>query len=592
MPVSDAVNSREPTLQPGWGPDEGRLLKRAALVSLALLVGGPVCAGEMQSPVITLSDVNWNAGAATLTGAADGPPAEAFGRLNALTDKRFTGIAKSMVPVLLPFDVEAFRKDVSDGNADAATSDKYFGQFHPTKFFLPGPAGYDATFVASGFATHYEKPIVVEITGAAFIYALDGPDHQEVFPPRGLESQFPGMRRILREAHVRYAFERFGVPYVVSIQCYDRPPMHRHLSCREADPIALAFLRQLRTAGGAPAKVQEPTSDLSRPQAKSDFTYYGPGDLIENTGWRKRPGRVDYHVYARMRFPIAFAPAYVKSQSFMPWGDCYRTGLVGRMGVKGAAYRCKVNDKPLVFDESAAENFTYPWRDNFCEQRDFLVGQCPGGYGHQGEDIRPAHCVLKNAEADRCLPYQDYVAAVHDGIIRRLPGNLGAYIVVNNENEHVRFRYLHMNPKFMDDDGLLNGRQVSEGEIIGQVATWGDYPSGTSYHLHFNIQVFTTVGWVWVNPYMTLVAAYERLIGGRGTEIAPGEPAPPIPVKLPIILQPTPPAQVPTASASPAASSEPPARVKEASAERTKLHRYRHRSYHRIRHRRRHEARN
>ena len=68
MPVSDAVNSREPTLQPGWGPDEGRLLNRAALVSLALLVGGPVCAGEMQSPVITLSDVNWYAGAATLTG--------------------------------------------------------------------------------------------------------------------------------------------------------------------------------------------------------------------------------------------------------------------------------------------------------------------------------------------------------------------------------------------------------------------------------------------------------------------------------------------------------------------------------------------
>ena len=120
-----------------------------------------MCAGEMQSPVITLSDVNWNAAAATLTGAGDGPPAEAFGRLNAITDKRFTGIAKSTVPVLLPFDVEAFRKDVSDGNADAATSDKYFGQFHPTKFFLPGPAGYDATFVASGFDTHFGKPIVV-----------------------------------------------------------------------------------------------------------------------------------------------------------------------------------------------------------------------------------------------------------------------------------------------------------------------------------------------------------------------------------------------------------------------------------------------
>ena len=150
----------------------------------------------------------------------------------------------------------------------------------------------------------------------------------------------------------------------------------------------------------------EPKFDLSRPAAQSDFTYYSPGDLIENTGWHKMPGRADYHVYARMRFPIAYAPAYVKSQSFMPWGDCYHTGHVGRTGKKGAHYHCKLNDKPLVFDESAAENFTYPWRDNFCELRDFLVGQCPGGYGHQGEDIRPGNCVLNNAEADRCVPYQ------------------------------------------------------------------------------------------------------------------------------------------------------------------------------------------
>ena len=41
---------------------------------------------------------------------------------------------------------------------------------------------------------------------------------------------------------------------------------------------------------------------------------------------------------------------------------------------------------------------------------------------------------------------------------------------------------------------------MSEGEIIGKVATWGDYENGTSYHIHFNIQVFTKIGWVWVNP--------------------------------------------------------------------------------------------
>jgi hypothetical protein len=533
-------------------------LKRAVLVSLALLAAGHAAAGEMERPIITLSEVDWDAAAASLTDRSSGSPAEVFARLNTITGKRFAGIGKSSVPVLLPFDVDAFRKDVADNKPDAASSDKYFGPFQPTKFFLPGPAGYDATFVATGFKTRFEKPIVAEISGAAFIYALDGPSHieKETPPPKELTDIFPGLRRVLSEAHARYVFQRFGVPYVLSIQCYDMHPSSKHLACKEADPIALAFLRQLHTAGGAPAKIQEPEIDLTRPAAKSDFTFYGPGDLIENTGWKKMPGRTDYHVYADIRFPIAYAPAYVKSQSFMPWGDCYRTGIVGRLGKKGAPYHCKLNDKPLVFDESAAENFTYPWRDNFCELRDFLVGQCPGGYGHQGEDIRPANCVLLNAEGDRCEPYQHPIAAVHDGIIRRMPGNLGAYIVVNDKNDHVRFRYLHMNPKMMDADGLLNGRQVSEGEIIGKVATWGDFEQGTSYHLHFNIQVFSEIGWVWVNPYMTLVASYEHLINGRGTEILPGEPAPPIPDKPPVILHPAP-ATEPIAPA-PAASVSPP----------------------------------
>jgi hypothetical protein len=281
-----------------------------------------------------------------------------------------------------------------------------------------------------------------------------------------------------------------------------------------------------------------------------------------------------------MRFPIAEAPAFVKSQSFMPWGDCYHTGTVGRMGRKGTPYHCRLNDKPLVFDESTPENFTYPWRDNFCELRDFQVGQCPGGYGHQGEDIRPANCVLNNPEADRCLPYQHTVAAVHDGTLRRLSGNLGAYIVVNTADEHVRFRYLHLNPKFMDNDGLLNGQKVSEGEILGKVGTWGDFENGTSYHIHFNIQVFTKVGWVWVNPYMTLVAAYERLIGARGTEILPGQPAPPIPDKPPVILHPAlvPAAAAATPGAEPAAA-KPEQKV--APAQKHRPHR-RHRRRHKV----------
>ena len=319
-------------------------MKRAVLVSLALLITGPAAAGELESPAVKLSDVNWETAAASLPDRGTQPPAEAFARLNAIAEKRFAGIGKSTVPVLLPFDIDAFRKDVADGKPEAATSEKYFGGFHPTKFFLPGPAGYDATFTLSskedGLKIRFEKPILFEISGASFIYNLDPPDHveKEEPPPKDLAAQFPGIRRVLSEAHVRYVFERFGVPYVLSIQCYDMRPSSRHLSCREADPLALRFLNLLHAAGGTPATITQPKFDLSRPEGKSDFTYYSPGDLIENSGWKKMPGRVDYHVYSRMRFPIADAPGYVKSQSFMPWGDCYHTGTVGRTGRKGAQY--------------------------------------------------------------------------------------------------------------------------------------------------------------------------------------------------------------------------------------------------------------
>ncbi len=137
------------------------MLKRAALVTLALLISAPALASEMESPIVTLSDVNWDAAAASLSERGTGTPAEAFARLNALTEKRFAGIAKSSVPVLLPFDIETFRRDIADGKPEAETSDKYFGDFHPTKFFLPGPAGYDATFTfdadSAGIETHFRK---------------------------------------------------------------------------------------------------------------------------------------------------------------------------------------------------------------------------------------------------------------------------------------------------------------------------------------------------------------------------------------------------------------------------------------------------
>ena len=215
--------------------------------------------------------------------------------------------------MLLPFDVDAFAKDLADGKADIASSEKYFGGFHPTKFFLAGPAGYDATFTLSdkedGLKIRFEKPIVFEMSGAAFIYDLDGPDHieKELPPPKEIAEAFPGIRRIMSEAHLRYVFRRFGVPYVLSIQCYDMHPSSKHLACKEADPLALRFLKLLHTAGGAPAKIAQPVTNLSRPPAKSGFHVLQPRRpdrefrLAQNGGPRRLPRLCTHALSHRLR---------------------------------------------------------------------------------------------------------------------------------------------------------------------------------------------------------------------------------------------------------------------------------------------------
>jgi hypothetical protein len=203
-------------------------------------------------------------------------------------------------------------------------------------------------------------------------------------------------------------------------------------------------------------------------------------------GRKGKAGVTDYTVYSKIRFPMADAPAFANTQ--------------------------------FAHREGAPQNYAYPWRDNFCENRAFLVGQCASGLGHQGQDIRPASCRQRGPGA-RCEPYQHDVVAVRDGIVMRAAGQQALYIVVNAPDERVRFRYLHMQPKQLDADGMVSGRVVKEGEVIGKVGNYWYREGATTYHLHFDVQVPTKYGWVFVNPYMTLVAAYERLIQGRGSEL-------------------------------------------------------------------------
>ena len=487
---------------------------------------------ELMAPRIARIEADWSAVKAQLArmeGLRSNAAAVDLGyddgdlaRLNAATARRFAGIGRSSVPVLLPFDVEAYVRERAKGIEPA---EAYLAGFHTTGFFLAGPSGYDALFTirladVPEIRSARGGEADVLITGTSVLYDLDPPALASVTTVKDLERELPGIRRILLENHLRYAFERFGVLYAVSTECYEGRARGRRLSCREADKVLYRFVKALRVAGGSPQPGAQANTTIERPAKVSPtFTYMPPGRLLPNTGFHGNGGRQDYTVYARIHFPLAQAPAYANSQLFMHWGNCDHTGRSSSPRTKGARYHCRVNGKPLLFDESAAENRSYPWRDNFCEHRSFLVGACPGGRGHQGQDIRPATCKMRNEGADRCLPYQDDVVAVRDGTIMRNARRELLVLVVNAPGEHIRFRYLHMNPRLLDGDGLVSGRAVREGEVLGKASNYDRRENGTTYHLHFDAQVPTRNGWVFVNPYMTLVSAYERLIGGRGTEI-------------------------------------------------------------------------
>src|ERR1700722_15826207 len=268
----------------------------------------PARPDDMKSPRLSAADVDWNAVRATLAdleplksgsdaGGAAAP--DVLMQLNAAIAKILPKIATSPVPVLLPFDTAVYLHDAALGTAGDAG--KYLLSLSTATLFFPGPSGYDAALSlrpqdAPDLNLTFARPVNVQISGSALLYELDGSVVADETAVSQLDGHFPGIRRVLIESHLRYSFVPYDVPYFVSIECFDGANSSRRLSCREADKVAVRFLKALNVGGGAP-----PANDASlaqqpivRPeQMSSDFTYYAPGDILPGTGsprpTRRRP---------------------------------------------------------------------------------------------------------------------------------------------------------------------------------------------------------------------------------------------------------------------------------------------------------------
>ena len=233
------------------------MIRIATVAAISLVcVLGRVTGAEWQAPRITRAEVDWESAAQKLgevaplravhASADAGVGGREIDRLNAAVVERLPGIASSPVPVLLPFDVDAWLRDrtahaPADADAPPDPADKYFAGFGQPALFAPGPAGYDATFrfpvaavpglanIRFGGRPRCRSPARCSPTNSTRRSPPPAPRCPRSKPI------FPASAGSL-ESRVRYAFVRFGVPYVVSIDCFDAGfARYHHMACRDAD---------------------------------------------------------------------------------------------------------------------------------------------------------------------------------------------------------------------------------------------------------------------------------------------------------------------------------------------------------------------
>jgi hypothetical protein len=284
-------------------------------------------------------------------------------------------------------------------------------------------------------------------------------------PPISAEQPDVATQVTLAEQSALATTVRAGATYLASVECRSQADTR----CADGRFVT-SLVDSAVFLGGAKGEPQAQSGAAAPlPPAKPfdpNFTYRPAGELVSGSG--QGVASMVNHAPG-MRFPIERPPAYLNSQVW---------GVGGSHGAKGS-WR-------------DAANYTYPWRDTFCESRSRTTPICPAGKGHQGVDIRPVDWAKGKY----------WGVAAEDGVI----SDIGTY-TVTLQAKGTRYRYLHMQ---MSKLAVKVGQAVNRGDHLGLVSNdFGD--TSTTVHLHFEmLQNLSGKGWVHVPPYQSLVVAYGK----------------------------------------------------------------------------------
>jgi Peptidase family M23 len=452
-------------------------------------------------------------------------------RLNELVAERFPGVASVPIPVLAPVDSARLLSERLEAGSGRNASAAYINELVATMQFLPGLSGYDAVLTISpsgfrnlGIAVDIEAQVLLAGTNLSYGSYESG----EIVADQ--QDRYPGLRRLLGRDEVTYAFRKYGAPYFLNLECSNRTPRPKELTCAQADAIARAVLGGLRLIGGGPLPVKHGAAAPARRlvSVSPDFTYFPPGSLLLGTSEQGKGGATSGTVYGNnILFPIKLAPVFANSQVFMHGGDCLgQKQLLGKKSKDGhQLYICAQNPSKVLEElEGHSENYSYPWRDNYCESRgDGAPIECPVKVGHAGQDIRPNSCIAEVNDPERCQIDIFDVVAVADGHALWKTGMYENDLRLNMDtgNDKLYYLYLHMSTQSLKKAGMIRGTPVKvvTGQPVGKVGNFEHgTPNGTTAHLHFEVRRGDSIGDP-LSPYMTLVRAYERLIGAMGTEL-------------------------------------------------------------------------